>query len=69
MDEGINRIFRRHYRSLWEDFRCAARCKDKTAAVAWSCAMSEVAEVFAEINGISAETAETMLREGGDEDE
>lgn len=59
----MDRIFSAHYRELTENFDAAAQCGNTAAAAAWSCAMSEVAEVYAQINGITPEDARTQLRE------
>ena len=73
MDEGINRIFKQRYNRLQIGYERALNDRSGFADTLLF-AMNELTAAFSEINGISRNAAEKILREtdteeGGDEDE
>lgn len=61
MDGAIIKIFRAHYHELRGNFDAATRSRSAVIAAAWSCAMCELAEVFAEIYDLTTQEAEDEL--------
>lgn len=73
MDEGINRIFKQRYNRLQIGYARALNDRSGFADTLLF-AMNELTAVFSEINGISRNAAEEILREanteeGGDKNE
>lgn len=64
LDEGIKRIFRRHFNQLRE---CAENTQ--TRKTIYSYAMEEIADLYADVCGITYDTAAAELHSGENDDE